>query len=67
MKRRILQFGLVVVVCLSLSALADTVYSFQTAFVPGDTFTQLLGTTSSVRSLAITEVERQDIRIKGSC
>ena len=43
MKRRILQFGLVVVVCLSLSALADTVYSFQTAFVPGDTFTQLLG------------------------
>ena len=43
MKKSALKFSLAVFVCVSLSSLADTVYSFQTAFFPGDTFTQLLG------------------------
>jgi hypothetical protein len=43
MKRSAFKFGLAVFVCLSMSVLADTVYSFQTVIFPGDTFTQLLG------------------------
>ncbi len=43
MKGSAFKFGLAVFVCLSMSVLADTVYSFQTVIFPGDTFTQLLG------------------------
>src|SRR5260370_29742924 len=42
MKGSAFKFGLAVFVCLSMSVLADTVYSFQTVIFPGDTFTQLL-------------------------
>ena len=38
---------LAVFVCLSMSVLADTIYSFQTVNFPGDTFTQLLGINNS--------------------
>src|SRR5258708_19553085 len=41
MKRSAFNFGLVVFVCLSMSVLADTIYSFQTVIFPGDTFVQL--------------------------
>src|ERR1700688_2002847 len=43
MRRSAFKFGLAVFVCLSMSVLADTVYSFETVIFPGDTFTQLLG------------------------
>ena len=43
MKRSAFKFGLAVFACLSMSVLADTIYSFQTVIFPGDTFTQLLG------------------------
>lgn len=43
MKGFALSFGLAVLVCLPVSALAQTTYTFQTINYPGDTFTQLLG------------------------
>jgi hypothetical protein len=49
MRRSAFKFGLAVFVCLSMSVLADTVYSFQTVIFPGDTFTQLLGINNSGR------------------
>jgi probable HAF family extracellular repeat protein len=43
MKKSASKFALLVFVCLSMSVLADTIYSFQTIIFPGDNFTQLLG------------------------
>src|SRR5260370_5056600 len=42
MKRSAFNFGLVVFVCLSMSVLADSIYSFQTVIFPGHTFVHLL-------------------------